>query len=91
MEPTAPIAARSGAIRLPPATAEGVVTFASRMQHRIYGGGLKSWIEWSLKTWLAPWAYIASVVYHDMFWYPFLGKRPLRKVLRSEWGQLFSN
>jgi uncharacterized protein (DUF362 family) len=67
------------------------MTFASRMQHRIYWGGLKNWIEWSLKTWLAPWAYIASVIYHDMFWYPFLGKRPLREALRSDWGRLFFN
>ena len=40
------------------------MTFASRMQHRIYWGPLKKPVEWSLKTWLAPWAYIA-VVYHD--------------------------
>ena len=36
------------------------MTFASRNQHRIYWGPLKKPIEWSLKTWLAPWAYVAS-------------------------------
>ena len=41
------------------------MTFASRMQHRIYWGPLKTPIEWSLKTVLAPWAYVASVLYHD--------------------------
>src|SRR5260221_179704 len=46
------------------------MTFASRMQHKIYWGPMKKPIEWSLKTVLAPWAYIASVVYHDSFWYP---------------------
>jgi uncharacterized protein (DUF362 family) len=46
------------------------MTFASKNQHRIYWGPLKGPIEWSLKTWLAPWAYVASVSYHDMFWYP---------------------
>ena len=46
------------------------MTFASRMQHKIYWGPLKKPLEWSLKTWLAPWAYIASVLYHDSFWYP---------------------
>ena len=35
---------------------------------------LKKPIEWSLKTWLAPWAYIASVLYHDTFWYPLFAK-----------------
>jgi uncharacterized protein (DUF362 family) len=67
------------------------MTFASRMQHRIYWGKLKTWVEWSLKTWLAPWAYVASVVYHDMFWYPFSGNRRVHDVLRSDWGRLFFN
>ena len=49
------------------------MTFASRMQHKIYWGPLKKPIEWSLKTVLAPWAYMASVVYHDSFWYPVHG------------------
>jgi len=67
------------------------MTFASRMQHRIYWGPLKGPIEWSLKTWLAPWAYIASVVYHDSFWYPLKAKRNMREVLASDWGRLFHN
>ena len=67
------------------------MTFASRMQHRIYWGPLKKPIEWSLKTFLAPWAYIASVLYHDSFWYPWLAKKKMADVLASEWGRLFSN
>src|SRR5207237_9797401 len=51
------------------------MTFASRMQHKIYWGPMKKPIEWSLKTVLAPWAYIASVIYHDSFWYPVKPKR----------------
>ena len=65
------------------------MTFASRMQHRIYWGPLKAPIEWSLKTVLAPWAYVASVVYHDSFWYPVLAKKMMRGVLDSPWGRLF--
>jgi uncharacterized protein (DUF362 family) len=67
------------------------MTFASRMQHRIYWGPLKGPIEWSLKTVLAPWAYMASVVYHDSFWYPVKAKHMMRKVLASDWGRLFRN
>jgi uncharacterized protein (DUF362 family) len=67
------------------------MTFASRMQHKIYWGGLKKPLEWSLKTWLAPWSYIASVVYHDSFWYPVLAKKHMRQVLGSDWGRLFRN
>jgi hypothetical protein len=67
------------------------MTFASRMQHKIYWGPMKKPIEWSLKTVLAPWAYIASVIYHDSFWYPFNAKRMMQTVLDSPWGHLFRN
>ena len=65
------------------------MTFAARMQHKIYWGPLKKPIEWSLKTVLAPWAYIASVLYHDTFWYPFKAKKQMAEVLDSAWGRLF--
>jgi uncharacterized protein (DUF362 family) len=67
------------------------MTFASKNQHRIYWGPLKKPVEWSLKTWLAPWAYVASVAYHDVFWYPVNGKRHIKEVLTSDWGRLFAN
>lgn len=67
------------------------MTFAARMQHLIYWGRLKRLMEWSLKTWLAPWAYIASVIYHDSFWYPIRGRGRVLEVLRSKWGRLFHN
>ncbi|MCO6452706.1 MAG: DUF362 domain-containing protein [Caldilineales bacterium] len=67
------------------------MTFASRMQHKIYWGPLKGPIEWSLKTVLAPWSYLASVLYHDTFWYPFIGKQKMQAALASEWGRLFRN
>ncbi|MDI6735694.1 MAG: DUF362 domain-containing protein [bacterium] len=66
------------------------MTFASRMQHSIYWGPLKEPIEWTLKTILAPWAYIASVLYHDLFWYPAHQERVF-EILNSEWGRLFYN
>lgn len=67
------------------------MTFASRMQHKIYWGPLKRPVEWSLKTWLAPWAYIASVLYHDAYWYPAKSRRMMRRCLDSPWGRLFRN
>jgi uncharacterized protein (DUF362 family) len=66
------------------------MTFASRMQHLIYWGPLKKPIEWSLKTILAPWSYLASVLYHDSFWYP-THQHLVKKVLGSTWGRLFQN
>ena len=67
------------------------MTFASRMQHKIYWGPMKKPIEWSLKTVLAPWAYIASVIYHDSYWYPVNAKKTMQGVLASPWGRLFRN
>lgn len=64
------------------------MTFASRMQHKIYWGPLKKPIEWSLKTVLAPWAYMASVAYHDSFWYP-THRQLVLDILKSDWGRLF--
>tara|TARA_B100001123_G_scaffold449314_1_gene614164 strand:- start:50380 stop:51675 length:1296 start_codon:yes stop_codon:yes gene_type:complete len=65
------------------------MTFASRMQHKIYWGPLRKPLEWSLKTILAPWAYLASVLYHDTFWYPLKGRPVMQQVLNSPWGKLF--
>jgi uncharacterized protein (DUF362 family) len=66
------------------------MTFASRMQHKIYWGPLKKPLEWSLKTVLAPWSFIASVLYHDFFWYSLNRSRVLT-ILKSPWGRLFNN
>jgi hypothetical protein len=66
------------------------MTFASKMQHKIYWGPLKRPLEWSLKTFLAPWSYIASIVYHDLYWYPWHRRRVL-DILQSAWGRLFQN
>ena len=67
------------------------MTFASRNQHRIYWGPLKKPLEWSLKTWLAPWSYVASVSYHDLFWYPAFGRTRVNAAMKSEWGRLFGS
>ena len=67
------------------------MTFAAKMQHKIYWGKLKHALEWSLKTWLAPWAYIASVLYHDLYWYPKNADRQVPNVLNSDWARLFHN
>lgn len=66
------------------------MTFASRMQHKIYWGPLRKPVEWTLKTVLAPWAYIASVIYHDSFWYP-MHQELVHGILHSPWGRLFHN
>lgn len=65
------------------------MTFASRMQHSIYWGWLNKPLHWSLKTWLAPWSYLASILYHDWYWYPFIGRARVKQALDTAWGSLF--
>lgn len=38
---------------------------------------------------LMVWAPFASNVYHDMVWYPTIGRSRIREFMRTEWGQLF--
>ena len=63
---------------------------ASRGQHLIYHGWLKPLEKLLLRTWLVPWSYLASRLYHDVFWYPFIGRPRVNKVLAGKWGRLFT-
>jgi uncharacterized protein (DUF362 family) len=38
---------------------------------------------------LMVWAPFASNVYHDMMWYPTVGRSRIRDFMRTEWGDLF--
>lgn len=35
------------------------------------------------------WAPVASNLYHDLFWYPIVGKRRIKKFMQTDWGKLF--
>jgi hypothetical protein len=37
------------------------------------------------------WAPLASNIYHDYFWYPIIGKKIIKKFMKTEWGRLFLN
>ena len=65
-------------------------TFASRGQKMIYWGPLKPLEHLLLRTPLAPWSYIASRLYHDVYWYNFVGRQRVRQALQTEWGKLFA-
>jgi uncharacterized protein (DUF362 family) len=66
-------------------------TFASFGQKLIYHGPLKPLEKILLRTVLAPWSYVASVVFHDYLWHPFIGRERTRCVLRTSWGKLFQS
>ncbi|MBI5787275.1 MAG: DUF362 domain-containing protein [Candidatus Schekmanbacteria bacterium] len=64
-------------------------TFASKGQKMIYWGPLKPLEKVLLRTVLAPWSYVASILYHDYYWYPFVGRPRVNAMLNTEWGKLF--
>ena len=66
-------------------------TFASRGQKAIYWGFLKPLENILLRSPIVPWSFLASRAYHDFFWYPIFGRTRVRKMLKTEWGQLFES
>jgi uncharacterized protein (DUF362 family) len=64
-------------------------TFASRGQKMIYHGWLHPLEALLLRTPLVPWSYFASNFYHNVYWYPFVGRKRVQAALGTKWGQLF--
>ena len=38
-----------------------------------------------------PWSYFASNFYHNVYWYPVVGRKRVEAALKTPWGQLFSH
>ena len=67
-------------------------TFASRGQRMIYHGPLKPLEKVLLQSPLVPWSFFASNFYHNVYWYPFVGrKRVVEAINTTAWGQLFAH
>ncbi len=66
-------------------------TFASRGQKMIYHGALKPFEELLLRGPIVPWSYFASNFYHNVYWYPVVGRKRVQEALKTPWGQLFSS
>jgi hypothetical protein len=64
-------------------------TFASRGQKLIYHGPLKPFEGLLLRSPIVPWSYFASNFYHNVYWYPFVGRRRVEEALDTKWGRLF--
>ncbi|RMF49175.1 MAG: DUF362 domain-containing protein [Anaerolineae bacterium] len=64
-------------------------TFASRGQKAIYHGPLKPLEKPLLQSPLVPWSYFASNFYHNVYWYPFVGRPRVEAALQTKWGRLF--
>ena len=65
-------------------------TFASRGQKLIYHGALKPFEDVLLRSPIVPWSYFASNFYHNVYWYPFIGRKRVQQALDTPWGRLFS-
>jgi uncharacterized protein (DUF362 family) len=66
-------------------------TFASRGQKMIYHGWLHSFEKPLLRSPLVLWAYFASNFYHNVYWYPFIGRKRVESALQTKWGKLFQS
>ena len=63
-------------------------TFASKGQKMIYWGPLKPLESILLRSPIAPWAYLASNLYHNDYWYRFKGRKKVDEAMRTGWGKL---
>ena len=66
-------------------------TLASRGQKLIYHGPLKPLEGLLLRSPIVAWSYFASNFYHNVYWYPFVGRPRVEAALATKWGQLFKN
>lgn len=66
-------------------------TFASKGQKLIYHGPLKPFENILLRSPIVPWSYFASNFYHNVYWYPFVGRKRVEAALQTQWGQYFKN
>jgi uncharacterized protein (DUF362 family) len=66
-------------------------TFASKGQKMIYHGPLKPLEKPLLQSPLVPWSYFASNFYHNVYWYPFVGRKRVETALETKWGRLFKS
>jgi len=64
-------------------------TLASLGQKAIYYGPLKPFEKILLQSPLVPWSYFASNFYHNVYWYPFVGRPRVAAALATKWGRFF--
>ncbi len=66
-------------------------TLASKGQKLIYHGPLKPFEKLLLQSPLVPWSYFASNFFHNVYWYPFVGRQRVKSALETKWGQHFKD
>jgi uncharacterized protein (DUF362 family) len=66
-------------------------TLASKGQKVIYHGALKPFENVLLRSPVVPWSFFASNFYHNVYWYPFVGRPRVKSALETKWGRLFTS
>lgn len=66
-------------------------TLASRGQKLIYHHTPVWFEKLLLQTLIAPWSYLASNLYHDVYWYNVIGRGRVYSFLKTSWGKLFQS
>jgi len=66
-------------------------TLASTGQKMIYHGPLKPLEKPLLQSPIVPWSYFASNFYHNVYWYPFVGRQRVESAIETKWGRLFKD
>ena len=59
-------------------------TFASLGQKMIYHGALKPFESMLLRGPIVPWSYFASKFFHNVYWYPTVGKQRVEAALERD-------
>lgn len=57
----------------------------------IYHGPLKPLEKPLLQSPIVPWSYFASNFYHNVYWYPFVGRQRVEFAVETKWGRLFKD
>ena len=52
-------------------------------------GSLRPFEKLLLRSPLVVWAPFASNIYHDLLWYPTVGRKRIKQFLKTEWGNLW--
>ena len=69
-------------------TKRSFVIYGDQMLRR---GPLRFLEKLALHSPLVAWAPFASNVYHDLLWYPTIGRRRIQEFERTDWGKLFDS
>ena len=56
----------------------------------IYHGWLKPMERLLLRSPIVPWSFMASRLYHDVFWLNLVGKKRIAEAMKTQWGDLFT-